>query len=48
MSSFALETSDIINNRQFRNVAINLLANVGPSIGTIFGERALAEALVKG
>lgn len=48
MSSFALETSDMIENRQFRYVAINILANVGLSVGAIFGGRALAEALVKG
>ena len=48
MSSFALETSAMIDNRQFGNVAINILANVGLSIGAIFGGRALAEALVKG
>jgi len=48
MSSFALETSDMIDNRQFGNVAINILTNVGLSIGAIFGGRALADALVKG
>ena len=48
MSSFALETSAMIDNRQFGNVAINILANVGLSIGAIFGGRALAEALVNG
>jgi CrcB protein len=48
MSSFALETSAMIDNRQFGNVAINMLANVGLSIGAIFGGRALAELFVKG
>ena len=48
MSSFALETSEMIDSRQFGNVAINILANVGLSIGAIFGGRALAEALIKG
>src|SRR5688572_14959856 len=48
MSSFALETSAMIDNRQFGNVAINILANVGLSLGAIFGGRALAEAFVKG
>ena len=48
MSSFALETSSMIEGRQFGNVTINILANVGLSIGAIFGGRALAEALVKG
>jgi CrcB protein len=48
MSSFALETSAMIDNRQFGNVAINILANVGLSIGAIFGGRAVAELFVKG
>ena len=48
MSSFALETSAMIDNRQFGNVAINILANVCLSIGAIFGGKGLAEALVKG
>jgi CrcB protein len=48
MSSFALETSAMIDNRQFGNVAINILANVGLSIGAVFGGRTLVEALVKG
>lgn len=48
MSSFALETSAMIDNRQFGNVAVNILANVGLSIGAIFGGRAIAELFVKG
>jgi CrcB protein len=48
MSSFALETSAMIDNRQFGNVAINILANVCLSIGAIFAGKSLAEALVKG
>ena len=49
MSSFALETSNMIDNRQFGNVAINILANVGLSIGAVIGGRLAADAvLVKG
>lgn len=48
MSSFALETSAMIDNRQFGSVAINVLANVGLSVGAIFGGRAIAELFVKG
>jgi hypothetical protein len=33
---------------QFSNVGINIPANVGLSIGAIFGSRVLAEAWVKG
>lgn len=41
MSSFALETSTMLDNHQFSNVAINILSNAGLSIGTIFGGRYL-------
>lgn len=41
MSSFALETTNLLDNRQFGLVAINILANVGLSISAIFGGRTL-------
>jgi CrcB protein len=46
MSSFALETSNMIDNRQFANVAINIIANVGLSIGAVVGGRSIATVLV--
>ena len=46
MSSFALETSNMIDNRQFGNVAINILANVGLSIVAMMGGRSTANLLV--
>lgn len=49
MSSFALETSSMIDSRQFGNVAINILANVSLSVGAVIGGRLVADAvLVKG
>ena len=48
MSSFALETSAMIDNRQFGNAALNILANVGLSIGALMGGRSLAGVIVKG
>ena len=48
MSSFALETVNLADNRQFGNVAINILANVGLSIGGVVGGRSLATAILKG
>jgi CrcB protein len=49
MSSFALETTNMIDNRQFGNVAINILANVGLSLGAVIGGRSIAGLLlVKG
>jgi CrcB protein len=41
MSSFALETNSMIENRQFTNVAINILANVGLSIGAVVAGRSI-------
>ncbi|HEV8404351.1 MAG TPA: fluoride efflux transporter CrcB [Nitrososphaera sp.] len=46
MSSFALETSNMIDDRQFGNVAINIIANVGLSIGALVGGRSIANVLV--
>lgn len=47
MSSFALETISMIDNRQFGNVAINILANVGLSIGAIVGGRAITSEVLE-
>lgn len=48
MSSFALETSSLIDNRQFGNVAINVIANVGLSIGAVIGGRQLTSVIFRG
>jgi fluoride exporter len=48
MSSFALETTVMIGKKQFGNVAINILANLGLSIGAIFGDRAIPALFAKG
>jgi CrcB protein len=47
MSSFALETSNLIGNRQFYYVALNIAANVGLSIGTLSDGRYLTTVLTK-
>ncbi|HXV46089.1 MAG TPA: fluoride efflux transporter CrcB [Nitrososphaera sp.] len=46
MSSFALETTNMIDNWQFGNVAINILANIGLSLGAVIGGRSIASLLV--
>ena len=46
MSSFALETGNLIDSRQFGAVAVNILANVGLSIGAVVGGRSIASLLV--
>jgi CrcB protein len=48
MSSFALETSNMIDNRQFGNVAINVIANVALSIGAVMAGRSLTVLMLKG
>lgn len=48
MSSFALETTNMFENRQLSLVAINILANVGLSIGAIFGGKTLMTVIVNG
>lgn len=46
MSSFALETNNMIDNRQFGNAAVNILANVGLSLGAVVGGRSIASLLL--
>lgn len=46
MSSFALETVRFIDERFFGRMAINLVVNVGFSIGAIIAGRQLVNALI--
>ena len=48
MSAFALETSNLLENSNYGLVALNLLANIGLSIGAIFGGRALMNTIING
>ena len=48
MSSFALETSNLFDNKQFTLVAFNILANVGLSVGAVFGGKALMGLILGG
>jgi CrcB protein len=48
MSSFALETSNLVDNKLFGLVAINILANVGLSIGAIFGGKTVMSVIIEG
>ncbi len=48
MSSFALETSNLIDNKQYLLVGINIIANVGLSMSAIFGGKALASVILGG
>ena len=46
MSSFALETSNLFDSNRFSLLALNILANVGLSLGAIFGGRVLGDAIM--
>lgn len=48
MSSFALESANLIDGKQYSLVAINMIANVGLSLGAIFGGRALTSVIIEG
>lgn len=48
MSSFAMDTSNLINDRQYSLMAINIITNVGLSLGAIFGGRALTSIILGG
>ena len=42
MSSFALETSNLIDSKQFYTVTLNIFANIGLSIGAVYAGRIIA------
>jgi fluoride ion exporter CrcB/FEX len=46
MSSFALETTRMLNERFFSGMAVNILANVGLSIGALIGGRQLINIII--
>jgi fluoride exporter len=46
MSSFAFETSNLLEAKQLGLVAFNIVANVGLSIGAIIGGRALMSTIL--
>ena len=46
MSSFALETSNLMDSNRFMLVILNILANVGLSIGAVLGGKAVGTAIM--
>ena len=46
MSSFALDSVGLLDNKQYLLMAINVIANVGLSLGAIFGGRALTSVIL--
>jgi fluoride exporter len=47
MSSFALESSNLFDSNRFSLLALNILANVGLSLGAIFGGRLLGDVILE-
>jgi CrcB protein len=47
MSSFALETSNLLDNNRFNLVILNILANVGLSLGAVIGGRAIGNIVIE-
>ena len=46
MSSFALETSNLAGANRFSLMVLNILANVGLSLGAVFGGRFLGGQII--
>ena len=46
MSSFALDSSNLIETKHYGALAINILTNVGLSIGALIGGKSLMSAIV--
>lgn len=47
MSSFALETTTLMESNRFTLMALDILANVGLSIGAVVGGRALGNTIME-
>lgn len=47
MSSFALETSNLLDSNRFSLLALNIFANVGLSLGALLGGRLLGDVFLE-
>ncbi len=48
MSSLALDSSNLLDNRHYIALAVNLLANIGLSIGALIGGKSLMNYIING
>ena len=48
MSSFALDSSNLLDNHHYGTLAVNLIANIGLSIGALIGGKSLMTAIING
>jgi CrcB protein len=47
MSSFALETSNLMDSNRFILVALNIIANVGLSLGAVLGGKVVGNEIME-
>jgi fluoride exporter len=47
MSSFVLETSNLIDSNRFSLVVLNILANIGLSLGAVIGGRVMGNLILE-
>ena len=48
MSSFALDSSNLLDNHHYSTLIINILANIGLSISALIGGKSLMTAIING
>ena len=48
MSSFALDSSNLLDTHRYFTLGVNLLANVGLSIGALIGGKSIASVIIGG
>ena len=46
MSSFALDSSNLLDNQHYGALAINLIANIGLSIGALISGKSLMYVII--
>ena len=46
MSSFALDSSNLIDNQHYGTLAVNIITNVGLSIGALIAGKSIVSAIV--
>jgi len=48
MSSFALDSSNLIDNHNYFALGINIITNIGLSIGALIGGKSIMSAIING
>ena len=48
MSSFALDSSNLLDNQNYFALGINIITNIGFSIGALIGGKSIMSAIVNG